>query len=710
MRAELTIKKRLLMMLAVLTLLFLLVGVRIGSLTLFQGEELTARGVRQWTREGTVTARRGSVQDTHGEPLALSATAYIVTANPRSVPDEAAFAHALAPILGADEAGMAEKLRNKRLASVILKRQVPRAAVDQIRLLRRESAEMDSLLAALSFEEDSRRVYPKGAFLTQVLGLTNVDSDGQSGLESRYNTLLRGVDGALRTEVDVKARLLPDGKTAYIPPEEGSTLRLTVDAGLQGIVEKAMRECLAANSAKAVQCIVMDVNTGAILALCMKPDFDPNDPPRNDAETLGDLMRITAVSDVYEPGSTFKILTCAAALDSGCAALEDRFYCSGSVTVDGDRIRCWKNSHGSQDLKEALGNSCNPAFVALALRMGTDTFYKYLHAFGLGQKTGVDLPGESEGILISARHMKSVDLARVGFGQSVAVTPLQLIAAASAVVNGGRLMRPYIVREVLDEQGNVIDRTLPTVVSLPIKPETSATMRSLLENVVENGGGKNGAVAGYRVGGKTGTAQVYKNGRVVSSVHIGSFIGFAPADQPRIAVLVTVNEAQVPVDYGSVTAAPYARQILEEALPYLGIEKNAPGVTAAPGVTVPDVTGLTVAEARKALAAAGLFCETDGESAVVTAQAPAAGGQLRSGGTVMLYTYENGPSAAVDLVSVPDVKGLSMVEAGRQLRARGLEMEVWGTGLAIRQEPAAGAYTALGSTVAVTFELPQGTE
>lgn len=710
MRAELTIKKRLLTMLAVLTLLFLLVGVRIGSLTLFQGEELTARGVRQWTREGTVTARRGSVQDLNGETLALSATAYIVTANPRSVPDEAAFAHVLAPILSADETGMAEKLRNKRLASVILKRQVPRSVVDQIRALRRESGEMDSLLSALSFEEDSRRVYPKGAFLTQVLGLTNVDSEGQSGLESRYNTLLRGVNGTLRTEVDVKARLLPDGKTAYVPPEEGSTLRLTVDAALQGIVEKAMRECLAANHARSVQCIMTDVNTGAILALCMKPDFDPNDPPRNDAETLNDLMRITAVSDVYEPGSTFKILTCAAALDSGCASPDDRFYCSGSVTVDGDRIRCWKNSHGSQSLKEALGNSCNPSFVALALRMGTDTFYKYLHAFGLGEKTGVDLPGESEGILINARHVKSVDLARVGFGQSVAVTPLQLIAAAGAVVNGGRLMRPYIVREVLDEKGNVIDRTLPTVVSLPIRPETSAVMRSLLENVVENGGGKNGAVAGYRVGGKTGTAQVYKNGRVVTSVHIGSFIGFAPADQPRVAVLVTVNEAQVPIDYGSVTAAPYARQILEEALPYLGIEKSAPGATPSPSVSVPDVTGMTVAEARKKLAEAGLFCETDGEASLVTAQAPAAGGQLRSGGSVMLYTYENGPAAAVDLISVPDVKGLSMVEAGRRLRARGLEMEIEGSGLAARQEPGAGEYVPLDSTVTVTFELPQGTE
>lgn len=710
MRAEMTIKKRLLLMLAVLTLLFILVGVRIGSLTLFQGEALTARGVRQWTREGTVTARRGSIQDTRGETLALSSSAYIVTVDPRTVKDEAAFAAALSPVLGTDESVIRERVKNKRLASVILKRQAERAKVDEIRLLRAQSDTMRALLSGVSFEEDSRRYYPKGAFLAQVLGLTNVDSQGQSGLESRYNTLLQGENGSLRTEVDVKARLLPDGKTSYVPPKEGATIRLTVDASLQGIAEKAMRECLAANNAKSAQCIVMDVNTGAVLALCMKPDYDPNDPPRSDAELLKDLMRITAVSDVYEPGSTFKMLTCAAALDSGNAAVTDRFFCSGSVTVDGYRIRCWKNSHGSQDLRDALANSCNPAFVALALRMGTDTLYQYLHAFGLGKATGVDLPGESEGILINPKYVKTVDLARIGFGQSVAVTPLQLIAAGCAVVNGGRLMRPYIVKEVLDEAGNVIDRALPTVVSLPIKPETSALMRELLENVVENGGGKNGAVKGFRIGGKTGTAQVYKNGRVVSDVHIGSFIGFAPIDQPRIAVLVTVNEAQVPVDYGSVTAAPYARQILEEALPYLGVEKAVPGATAAPMARVPDVVGMTVAEARKALAEDGLFCETDGENTVVSAQAPAAGGQLRSGGTVMLYTLENGPVTAVELVSVPDVKGLSMVEAGRQIRARGLEMEFDGTGLAARQQPAAGDYAPLGSAVQVHFELPERSE
>lgn len=706
MRAELLIRKRLLMMLAALILLFLLIGLRIGSLSLIQGEALTARGVRQWTREGVVTAQRGSIQDTNGVTLAVSATAYIVSANPQWVEDAPLFARTLSPLLGVDADVIEKKVENKTLASVILKRQVPREMVDEIRALRTGSEEMRTLLRGVSFDEDSRRYYPKGELLSQALGLTNVDSVGQSGLESYYEALLRGEAGSLRTEVDARSRLLPDGKTSYVPPQTGYTLRLTVDSAIQAVVEKAMRECLAVNNAASVQCVVMDVNTGAILALCMKPDYDPNSPPREDAALLQSLMRITAVSDVYEPGSTFKMLTCAAALDSGMASLDDHFTCTGSVTVDGDRIRCWKNSHGNQSLKEALANSCNPAFVALALRMGTDTFYKYLRAFGLGVKTGVDLPGESAGILINSRYVKTVDLARIGFGQSVAVTPLQLITAASAVVNGGRLMKPYIVKEILDDQGRVVERTAPKVVANPISEQTSQTMRELLENVVENGGGKNGAVSGYRIGGKTGTAQVYKDGRVVSNVHIGSFLGFAPIDQPRFAVLVTVNEAQVPVDYGSTTAAPFASQIMEETLQYLGLPKADPKATERPQVEVPDLVGMTVAQAKETLAGCTLFAETDGQAQTVTAQAPAPGAYLQAGGSVMLYTYSDAPLTAMDLATVPDVKGLSMVEAGRQLRARGFDMVIQGSGIAVRQEPAAGAYAPLGDQVKVTFELP----
>ena len=700
-------RRRLAIFLGIMSLLFLLVAVRIGYLTLVRGEELTLRGVRQWTREGVVTAYRGEIQDRNGQTLSMSATAYIVTVNPKMVKDADALARTLAPVLNVSEESILQKAKKTGLASVIVKRQVSRRTVDTIRGMMQDE-KTSSALYGISFDEDVRRWYPKGAFLSQVLGLVNVDSVGQSGLELLYEDVLQGTPGSLRTESDARGRLLPDGKTVYVPAQSGNTLRLTIDASLQGIVEKAMRECMEVNNASRVQCIMMDVNTGEILALCMKPDYDPNDPPRNDGALLQELMRITAVTDVYEPGSTFKILTCAAALDCGAANVHSPFTCTGSVYVDGDRIRCWKNSHGHQTLKEGLANSCNPVFVNLALRMGKETLYKYLTAFGLGQKTGIELTGESAGILIGQKYVKDVDLARIGFGQSVAVTPLQLICAASSVVNGGRLMKPYIVKETLDREGNVLSGTHPTVVSVPISEETSRVMRELLLNVVENGGGKNGAVGGYQVGGKTGTAQVYKNGRVVSDVHIGSFIGFAPMDAPQVAVLVTVHEAQVPVDYGSTTAAPFARQILEEALPYLHVKRAQTDEKTQ--AKVPDVVGLTLAEAKAALNKAGLYAETDGEGQTVTAQSPYAGALLQNGGQVMLYTYEKTPSTAEEMVLVPDVTGCSIVEAGRLLRLRGLEMNLQGSGLAVSQHPPAGTYTAPGKSVTVTFELPGITE
>ena len=449
-------------------------------------------------------------------------------------------------------------------------------------------------------------------------------------------------------------------------------------------------------------CIVSDVRTGDILALCIKPDYDPNEPPRSDVAALTELMRITAISDVYEPGSTFKILTAAAALDSGVTTPEDRFHCSAKVTVDGDTIRCWGRAHGAESMAEGLQNSCNPVFVELALRMGTDTFYRYLNAFGLGKKTGIDLPGESGGILIGSRYVKRVDLARIGFGQSVAVTPLQLVMAANAAINGGKLMQPRLVSEIQDEMGQTIQRFSPTVISSPIKAETSQTLRGLLEKVVSEGGGKNAYLDGYRIGGKTGTAQVYKEGRIVSNVHIGSFYGFAPADDPLISILVVVNEAQVPVDYGGTTAAPFARQVFEEVLPLLGVERFA---EIPAEVLVPDIKGLTISEARRTLTEVGLTLMDDGVSSVVLDQLPPAGATLKEGGHVMAYTAAGESLTPEDLVCVPELTGLSDVDCARLLRQRGLVLSMVGTGVCVRQVPAAGEYVEPGTSVLVTLKI-----
>ena len=705
MPAELHIRKRVLTLLVLLIFLFGVLVCRIAYLTTARSAELTSRGVRQWTREGTVYARRGNILDTNGQTLVMSATAYIVSVEPGKVQDVQAFARAISPILGLSEEKVAEKASQRGKSSVTLKRQVSRETADQLRQLKQsKDAETAAAASALLFDEDVRRVYLRGAFLTQTLGLVNVDGVGQSGLEQQYETLLRGEAGRSMRSVDGKARPIYDSGNLYIEPQDGSTIRLTIDATIQEIVEKAMRECYEVNKAQAVHALVMDVYTGAVLAMCSKPDYDPNDPPREQLDALQSLMRIRLISDSYEPGSTFKILTAAAALDSGVTTPEDGFYCSGKIKVDGDTIKCWGSPHKAETMAQALQNSCNPVFVELALRMGAQRFYQYLHAFGLGSKTNIDLQGEESGILIPVNSVKNVDLARIGFGQSVAVTPIQLLTAACSVLNGGRLMRPYLLKEAVSPDGTVLYRTSPKVVSTPISEETSLTMRKLLEDVVAVGGAKNARIPGYRIGGKTGTAQVYKDGRIVRNVHIGSFLGFAPADDPRIALLVIVDEADTPVDYGGTTAAPFARQILEDVLPYLGYQPDE-GEDSEP-VQVPDVTGQPLWEARRTLSSMGLKVLDDGGSGSVTAQMPSAGATLRNGGPMMLYTYDEALPETETLVCVPDVSGKSIASAASLLRQRGLEMEIDGSGFAVSQEPAAGSFLAPDSVVLVHFELP----
>lgn len=705
MPAELHIRKRVLTLLVLLIFLFGVLVCRIAYLTTARSAELTSRGVRQWTREGTVYARRGNILDTNGQTLVMSATAYIVSVEPGKVQDVQAFARAISPILGLSEEKVAEKASQRGKSSVTLKRQVSRETADQLRQLKQsKDAETAAAASALLFDEDVRRVYLRGAFLTQTLGLVNVDGVGQSGLEQQYETLLRGEAGRSMRSVDGKARPIYDSGNLYIEPQDGSTIRLTIDATIQEIVEKAMRECYEVNKAQAVHALVMDVYTGAVLAMCSKPDYDPNDPPREQLDALQSLMRIRLISDSYEPGSTFKILTAAAALDSGVTTPEDGFYCSGKIKVDGDTIKCWGSPHKAETMAQALQNSCNPVFVELALRMGAQRFYQYLHAFGLGSKTNIDLQGEESGILIPVNSVKNVDLARIGFGQSVAVTPIQMLTAACSVLNGGRLMRPYLLKEAVSPDGTVLYRTSPKVVSTPISEETSLIMRKLLEDVVAVGGAKNARIPGYRIGGKTGTAQVYKDGRIVRNVHIGSFLGFAPADDPRIALLVIVDEADTPVDYGGTTAAPFARQILEDVLPYLGYQPDE-GEDSEP-VQVPDVTGQPLWEARRTLSSMGLKVLDDGGSGSVTAQMPSAGATLRNGGQMMLYTYDEALPETETLVCVPDVSGKSIASAASLLRQRGLEMEIDGSGFAVSQEPAAGSFLAPDSVVLVHFELP----
>lgn len=700
------VRKRIVLLMGGFFLLFLCVLLRLADLQILRAAELTQRGMAQWTRSGIVTARRGDIVDTNGKLLARSVTSCILSARPRDVADAEGLARVLERELGVSAERTLKRLSNKNAATVTLARQVTREQADSLRAILADKENPDSAaLRGLAFDEDVTRWYPMGMALAQVLGLCNIDGEGQSGLELTYDETLAGTPGRIVTEVDARARTLPDGVTTYVPAKAGKTLRLTINRDIQASVERAVRECAEVNEAESVQALVMDVNTGAIRALAIWPTYDPGDPPREDGERLGELMRIQPLADCYEPGSTFKMLTAAAAIDSGVTNPQEGFYCSGKITINGSTVRCWGAPHGSESMERALWNSCNPVFTQLALRLGTERFYRYLHAFGLGKRTGVDLYGEASGILIARERVKDVDLARIGFGQSVAVTPIQMITAACAVVNGGRLMKPYLTEAIESPEGETLRRFSPTVVANPICEQTSATMRKLLGGVVAEGGGKNAKISGWNVGGKTGTAQIYRDGKIVKNLHIGSFVGFAPVEDPEVAVLVIVDEAKVYPDYGGTTAAPFAAQIFEEILPLLGVPKSD-GSAEAKQVHMPDVTGMNVTDAKAILRGEGIDCVTDGQETTVTGQLPPAGTLVREGFCAMLYVTGMSAPTAQDYVIVPDVLGMSMRDAAAAVQGAELTLSSTGEGFAIKQSPAAGSFALPGDTVNITFQLP----
>ena len=687
-------------------LLFLILSARLANLQIFRAEELQTRAQSQWTSESVISPRRGAILDRNGNVLAMSATAYTASVSPRQVTDPAMLGRILSPILDIPEETIAAKAGNTSRGGVVLKRQLTREVAQEIRTLCAEHREAGSkALRGLYLEEDVRRYYPMGAFATQLLGLTTIDGVGQSGLEASLNKYLSGKAGLVLDEIDGKGRELAYGATEYIAAIDGATATLTIDYVIQSFVEQAAREAMEVDRAKGVRVLVMDPRTGEILAMCVKPDYDPNDPPRGDVEKLTALMRNRCVADAYEPGSTFKILTAASALDAGVTSVGEGFYCSGKITVDGSTIHCWGKPHGAESMAQGLCNSCNPVFVELGLRLGANRLYDYLEAFGLGSPTGVDIAGEGRGIMIGREQLKRVDLARVGFGQSVAVTPIQLLTAACAAVNGGNLMTPYVVKQIVSESGETLLENHPAVRAHPIREETSALMRALLEKVVAEGGGKNAYIPGYRIGGKTGTAQVYVDGVVSSSTHIGSFIGFAPIDEPRIAVMVIVDEAAVPSDFGSVTAAPFARDILEKSLAYLGVPRTGEDAEA-PRVSVPDVTGLSVREGQALLRQNGLSALLSGTGEKIAGQLPAAGASMAEGSMVMLYVEGEQTEDEPASIQVPDLTGLSIAEAGRVVASCGLSMRIDGSGVARGQSLPAGALVLPGTEIEVTFRVP----
>ena len=613
-----------------ITFIFFIVGGKLVYLQIVKGKSLQAKALDQWTRDVPLGAVRGQICDCNGVELAGCNTTYTLYVRPNATENKQKTAEAIAQTLSLNYEKVLEKVSKKGVSEVTVAKKVSKE-------------QMLCLIASgekgMYFSRDVERYYKYGNYLSQLLGFVNADGDGQAGLESYYNDYLKGQDGKELTQTDLVGREL-SGEISYLPATDGLNLRLTIDASIQFFAENAVNSALSEYSAKSANCVVMNAKTGAIAAIAQAPSFDLNNVDRSNVDALFEKMKLNALTSVYEPGSTFKILTTAIALSLGVVSEKDRFYCAGGKVVDGKRIRCWKSvGHGSQTFAEGVQNSCNCVFMELAERIGVERMYSYFEKFGLTRKTGIDYLGETSSILLKKDQVKLVDAARIGFGQAIAITPMQLIVATAAAVNGGKIVTPYLMQSVLDSRGREVIRNYPTEGERVITESTSATVRKLLKNVVSLGSGKLAGVAGYSIGGKTGTAQKYQNGAIASGKYVSSFIGFSTVEDPEYIVYFMVDEPVGYRYYGSLVAAPYVGQIFSKIFEYKQI-KPTEEIKTFTYREMPDLCGLTAGNAIKTVNSLGLHLELDGTGGSVIAQYPQKGEIINDNTIVLIALSE----------------------------------------------------------------------
>lgn len=533
---------------------------RLGYLQLYKSEWLSENATDQRVRNIPVEPRRGIIYDREGREMAVSSSIESVYAIPAEINDVEHAAASLAAILDLDENKLAKKLK-KRQAFTWVARKITAVQSGEIKKLN---------FSGIGLTEEGDRSYPNGNLASHVLGFTGVDSQGLDGVELTFDQYLRGKRGSVVLEYDGSGREIPSAMHRYIAPTPGDDLRLTIDLVIQKIVERELDRAMRETGAKAATIVAMQPTTGEILALANRPDYDPN----RFSEFAPKTWRNIAISNAFEPGSTFKILTTTAVLGEKVTGLGDGFFDPGFIEVQGRTIHCWKHGgHGSQSFKQVVMNSCNPGFVTVGLRLGADSFYEYFDRFGLGKITGVDLPGEARGIIIPKSKVQPINLGIMAMGQSIAVTPIQLATAVSAAVNGGVHCRPQIAKAVKNKNGEMVAEFSSEKLGQVVPEAVSAEVRGVLESVVAEGTGKNAHIEGYRIGGKTGTAQKVGQGGYVQGKYIASFVGFAPADRPEIVLLVAIDEPEG-LYYGGQIAAPVFKAVMEDVLQYLKVEKK----------------------------------------------------------------------------------------------------------------------------------------
>jgi len=675
----------------------LVLVLRLGWLQLVEGDRLRAEALDIRTRDVPVEAKRGAILDRNGNELVVSVSVDSAYAFPPQIAEKREAADKIAGALGMDKEDVYKKL-TQNVGFVWLKRRIDHESAQKLKALKINGVEL---------VEESRRFYRQENLAAHLLGFAGDDNQGLIGLESVYDKDLRGLPGRIVTEKDAVGRSIPEAVHKYIPPVPGNNLVLTIDQTIQFFVERELDKITESYHPKLAVIIVMNPKTGEILAMGNRPTFNPGDWQRF-PQSVWDHN--PSVCYNYEPGSTFKIITAASALEEGVVKLGDTFYDPGFIKVADRTIRCWYDGgHGSQTFEEVCQNSCNPGFITIGLRLGKDKFYKYINAFGLDQKTGISLPGEEVGIQIPHNEATDLNIATMSIGQSIAVTPIQLVCAASAVANGGVLLKPLLVKAIIDPDGKVLKEFKTEPVRQVISKNTAQTLMNLLTNVVQKGTGRNAFVEGYGAAGKTGTAQVVERGGYVEGKYVASFMGFAPADDPQIAALVMVAEPSGGNYFGSQVAAPAFKAVALDTLRYLKVPERpeiekpkSPFMFEEPKskIVVPNVVNYPVENAQGVLKNAGFVVQTRGYGGIVANQVPKGGVEVLNGATVILELKEIDSSTEV---AVPDLRGLTIKEAGSLLEKLGLGFSPEGTGVAVGQQVAPGSKVARGTTINVNF-------
>lgn len=697
------IRKRITWVFLITTLVLFGLIFRLAWLQLVEGDRLREEALEVRMRDVPVEAKRGTIYDRNGHELVTSISVDSAYAFPPQIEDKREAADKIAAALGEDKEDIYKKI-TENVGFVWLKRRIDYDSAQRLKALKINGVEL---------VEESRRFYRQGDLAAHVLGFAGDDNQGLIGVESVYDKDLRGVPGRIVIEKDAVGRNIPEALHKFIPPSPGHNLVLTIDQTIQFFAERELDKIVDAHHPKLAVAIVMNPKTGEILAMGNRPTFSPGDW-RKQPQSVWDHN--PSIWYNYEPGSTFKIITAAAALEEGAVRPSDTFYDPGYIKVADRIIRCWADGgHGSQTFEEVAQNSCNPGFITVGLRLGVEKFYKYINAFGFGQKTNISLPGEEVGIEIPEKDATELNIATMSIGQSIAVTPIQLLTAASAVANGGVLLKPFLVKEITDVDGKVIKQFKPEPVRQVISKKTARTLMDLLTNVVFKGTGRNAFVDGYGAAGKTGTAQVVEEtGGYSEGKYVASFVGFAPAEDPQIAVLVMVAEPTGPVYFGSQVAAPAFKAIALDTLRYLkvperpGLEKpKSPFVFEEPKekLTMPNVVNYPVEDAQKVLKNAGFVVQIRGEGKIVYNQTPKGGAEVLSGSTVILELQADGLGPAEE-VTVPDLQGLTIKEAGSILEKLGLYLNPVGTGVAASQQEKPGSKVNRGTAITVEFQPP----